>query len=141
MFYIILFKKKIFNCFRFVLRECKFPATKIKLTESSLFLTYDTKGYDWTVRLWDFVKGILVASYTCPSMIISCDINSGGDTVIVGLYDFDELVVLRLYNMEKMIMSESAAAGSSPSKSPPLSSEVPIYGDKGLSGMHFEFDI
>ncbi len=40
------------------------------------FLTYDTTGQDWTIRLWDLSKGdSLISSFTCPSRIISLDVN------------------------------------------------------------------
>ncbi len=40
------------------------------------FLTYDTSGQDWTIRLWDLNKGdSLVTSFTCPSRIVCCDVN------------------------------------------------------------------
>jgi hypothetical protein len=44
--------------FRFVLQDSKYPVNKIKITQSHRFLTYDTRGYDWTVRLWDLNKGL-----------------------------------------------------------------------------------
>lgn len=37
-------------------------------------MTYDTNGYDVTVRLWDLTKGDqLISSITCPSRIVSLD--------------------------------------------------------------------
>lgn len=40
-------------------------------------MTYDTHGYDVTVRLWDLTKGDqLISSITCPSRIVSLDTNN-----------------------------------------------------------------
>ncbi len=39
-------------------------------------MTYDTTGQDWTIRLWDLNKGdCLISSFTCPSRILSLDVN------------------------------------------------------------------
>lgn len=51
----------------------------------NFFLTYDTCGYDVTVRLWDLTKGDqLISSITCPSRIVSLDTNSS-------MFYFDDL--------------------------------------------------
>jgi hypothetical protein len=45
--------------------------------KGSYFLTYDTTGLDWTIRLWDLNKGDqLISSLTCASRIISLDVNT-----------------------------------------------------------------
>jgi hypothetical protein len=50
--------------------------TKNKSEHNHFFLTYDTVGYDWTIRVWDISRGDqLVASFTCPSRILSLDVN------------------------------------------------------------------
>ena len=74
------------------------------------FITYDTKGYDWTIRLWDIYKGnSLISSFTCPSRIISCsfntaplyfnhhDINDQFLLLAVALYGIEELLIVKLF--------------------------------------------
>lgn len=67
---------------RFTINSNRFPVNKIKLLDSNehfkdYFITYDTQGYDLTIRLWDLTKGDqLISSVTCPSRIVSLDVNS-----------------------------------------------------------------
>lgn len=121
---------------RYVLRDSKFPCNKIKIIESThQFFTYDTKGFDWTIRLWDIDRGQLLASYTCSSIITSCDINSRGDTVAVTLYDSNEIHVLKLYSSKNLvIIHASESKKSSLTSTNDLDLAVPIYGDQSLSG-------
>lgn len=92
-----------------------FPIDKIKFLDcgdgrlKNYFLTYDTKGYDWTIRLWDLSKGnMLISSFTCPSRISSCSLNvsplyfnhkDDNDQFIlvaVALYAVEELLIVKL---------------------------------------------
>lgn len=84
--WIILILFFFFN-FRFSINSNKFPINKIKLVDASstskqnylknYFITYDTSGCDWTIRLWDLQLGDqLVSAITMPSRILSLDINT-----------------------------------------------------------------
>jgi hypothetical protein len=86
------------------------------------FITYDTKGYDRTIRLWDLnvcnngagsTSGYdgCISSFTCPSRIVSCNLNVGplyfghennktDDILIaVSLYGIRQLLVLKLVSI------------------------------------------
>ncbi|CAF0715148.1 unnamed protein product [Brachionus calyciflorus] len=84
---------------KFTINSNRFPVNKIKLLDSNefyknYFLTYDTHGYDLTIRLWDMTKGDqLISSVTCPSRIISLDVNSS-------VLNFDNLVDKETANCE-----------------------------------------
>lgn len=88
--------------------------TKNKSEKCHYFVTYDTAGYDWTIRLWDINKGNdqLVSSFTCPSRVVSLDANappfyfdetgkhtkSSNDEfyIAASLYGSSQLLLLRL---------------------------------------------
>ncbi|RNA27285.1 NACHT and WD repeat domain-containing 2-like [Brachionus plicatilis] len=67
---------------KFAINSNRFPVNRIKLLDSNKlfknhFLTYDTHGYDLTVRLWDLSRGDqLISSITCPSRIVSLETNA-----------------------------------------------------------------
>ena len=81
-------------------------------TNRKIFITYDTKGYDWTIRAWDLTKpdgSHLLSSFTCPARIISCSINvdhlntsntSNSDEILIGvaLYGIQQPLILKLNN-------------------------------------------
>jgi hypothetical protein len=89
--------------------------TKNKSEKNHFFLTYDTVGYDWTIRVWDINRGDrLVSSFTCPSRIISLDVN-------VAPFYFEEAsthaqarneefyVTVSVYGCSKLILLKLAA--------------------------------
>ena len=106
----------MFNLFqRFAINSNHYPVDKIKFLDGgnaslkNYFITYDTKGLDWTIRLWDLNRGdVLVSSFTCPSRIVSCSLNiaplyfNHNDDheqfllLAVALYACDELLVVKL---------------------------------------------
>jgi hypothetical protein len=79
------------------------------------FLTYDTTGYDWTIRLWDLSKGdTIIKSFACPSRIVSCAVNlpplyydhvyeSNDDELVlaVSLFGISKLLILKLTNAKR----------------------------------------
>ena len=99
---------------RFTLNSNRYPINKIKILDSNknfknYFITYDTTGYDWTVRLWDLNKGdSLISSFTCPSRIVSCNLNTAplffehktrndNDLFIcVALYGKQDLLIIKI---------------------------------------------
>lgn len=80
---------------------------------TNYFLTYDTTGIDWTIRLWDMTKGDqLIASVTCPARIISLDLNTAPFYLPVNTahtaahldVDYDQIyLIVSLYGVEDLL--------------------------------------
>ncbi len=129
--------------------------TKNKSEKSWYFLTYDTIGFDWTIRLWDMNRGDqLVSSFTCPSRIISLDAN-------VAPFYFDEsllkqqhqqssndefLIVASLYGLKSLLFFKLSAASSPNGQITKKSSKEIVYqdsfsSDKSLNGLHNDLEV
>ncbi len=108
---------------RCTLNTNRFPANKIKMidTNRKIFITYDTKGYDWTIRAWDLSKpddNYLLSSFTCPARIISCSTNvdhlntnkmNDSEEILIGLalYGIQQPLILKLNNQISNIKSQA----------------------------------
>jgi len=123
--FILVYLLSSFNLFlfqfrRFTLNSNRFPINKIKILDTNknfknYFLTYDTTGYDRTIRVWDLTKGdTIIKSFACPSRIVSCAVNlpplyydhvyeSNDDELVlaVSLFGISELLILKLTNAKR----------------------------------------
>lgn len=117
---------------------------KIKLIVSkkaNYFLTYDTKGSDWTIKLWSLDQDdILINSFTCPSRIISCNINS--DSLYFGhenKTNDDILVAVSLYGFSKLLILRIEEKNERQTSSSHLTTTTTVIGsqtfDKNLNGI------
>lgn len=115
---------------KFTINLNRFPINKIKILDTNnknfknYFLTYDTQGYDWAIRLWDLTKGDqLISSITCTSRIISLDVNTSSfyfdevdqqqdnddDLFItVSLYGVKNLLILKLDQFANFVSNNSS---------------------------------
>lgn len=120
------------------------PVDKIKLIVSkkaNYFLTYDTKGSDWTIKLWSLDQDdILINSFTCPSRIISCNINS--DSLYFGhenKTNDDILVAVSLYGFSKLLILRIEEKNERQTSSSHLTTTTTVIGsqtfDKNLNGI------
>ena len=104
---------------RFTINSNRYPVNRIRILDSNknyknYFLTYDTHGLDWTIRLWDLVKGDeLISSYTCPSRIVACSVN------LAPLYfgekhknDDDLLIAVSLFGYKQPLVLKLATLSS-----------------------------
>ena len=93
---------------RCILNNNRFPINKIKvLNTKHMFITYDTQGYDWTIRAWDLTKldkHPLISSFTCPSRIISCSINIDQFNTNVTRNTDDSLIGIALYGVQQPLI-------------------------------------
>jgi hypothetical protein len=74
--------------------------------------------------------------YTCPSQILCCDINTGGDTIALGLYNYSKLYVLRVFkNLNEVLKMQEDNTSLESDK------ETPTYGDLDLMGKKCEINV
>lgn len=82
---------------RFTLRGHSAPADQIRMEEQGKrCLTYDSKGYDRSVRVWDVTKGECLAVFTPDHEFSCCELSLDGKAVILGLKGFDTITTLLL---------------------------------------------
>jgi hypothetical protein len=85
------------------------------------------------------ISGILLSSYTCPSLILSCDINSKGDAISLGLYNYNKLYVLKLFpNLDAVTKFQKVHENPSTTS---IYSEISIYGDQNLVGKTCDINV
>ncbi|XP_045512616.1 NACHT domain- and WD repeat-containing protein 1 isoform X1 [Pieris brassicae] len=73
-------------------------ATQLRLAKSGgLLLSADLSATDLSVRLWDLHSGKLIAVYTPPERITSCEILLGGSVLALALENHKEIVCVKLY--------------------------------------------
>ncbi|XP_022246220.1 NACHT domain- and WD repeat-containing protein 1-like [Limulus polyphemus] len=71
---------------RFILRGHSSPVDHIQLSVSSGFcVTWDSKGYDRSLRLWDLKKGECLSTFTPDELIVCCELSLDGKAVVIGL--------------------------------------------------------
>ncbi|XP_015912569.1 NACHT domain- and WD repeat-containing protein 1 isoform X2 [Parasteatoda tepidariorum] len=82
---------------RFTLRGHSAPADQIRMEEQGKkCLTYDSRGYDRSVRVWDVTKGECLAVFTPDKEFSCCELSLDGKAVIMGLKGFDTITTLLL---------------------------------------------
>ena len=114
-------------------------------TNRKIFITYDTRGYDWTIRAWDLAKldtgtnnSHLLSSFTCPTRIISCSINvdhltsrtseanNFGELLIgVALYGIQQPLILKLSN--QIVSGVKSMQSNAENNSDQLFSKIDYY--------------
>ncbi|XP_045505088.1 uncharacterized protein LOC123701647 isoform X1 [Colias croceus] len=73
-------------------------ATQLRLGRSgALLLSADLSATDLSVRLWDLAAGKLIAVYTPPERITSCEILLGGSILALAMENYKEIVCVKLY--------------------------------------------
>ncbi|XP_076330509.1 NACHT domain- and WD repeat-containing protein 1-like [Tachypleus tridentatus] len=71
---------------RFILRGHSAPVDHIQLSVSSgSCVTWDSKGYDCSLRLWDLKKGECLSTFTPDELIVCCELSLDGKAVVIGL--------------------------------------------------------
>lgn len=96
-------------------------------TKKNIFITYDTKGYDWTIRVWDLTKLDtipLVSSFTCPTRIVSCSINVNhfNANTMNTVTNSESFIGLALYGIQQPLILKFNTNSST--LSPSISSET-----------------
>ncbi|CAL1279491.1 unnamed protein product [Larinioides sclopetarius] len=82
---------------RFTLRGHSAPVDQIRMEESGKrCLTYDSRNYDRSVRVWDITKGECLAVFTPDQEFSCCELSLDGRAVILGLKGFDTITTLLL---------------------------------------------
>lgn len=112
---------------KFTINSNHYPIDNIKFLDSghpslkNYFITYDTKGYDLTIKLWDLSRGnTMISSFICPSRIVSCSINvaplyfNHSDQneqsllLAIALYGVDELLIVKLVTSVSQSLQQSS---------------------------------
>ncbi|GIX76385.1 NACHT and WD repeat domain-containing protein 2 [Caerostris darwini] len=82
---------------RFTLRGHSAPVDQIRMEESGKrCLTYDSRNYDRSVRVWDITKGECLAVFTPDREFSCCELSLDGKAVILGLKGCDTITTLLL---------------------------------------------
>ncbi|GFU21337.1 NACHT and WD repeat domain-containing protein 2 [Nephila pilipes] len=82
---------------RFTLRGHSAPVDQIRMEEQGKrCLTYDSRNYDRSVRVWDITKGECLAVFTPDQEFSCCELSLDGRAVILGLKSFDTITTLLL---------------------------------------------
>ncbi|XP_026490206.2 NACHT domain- and WD repeat-containing protein 1 isoform X2 [Vanessa tameamea] len=62
-----------------------------------VLLSADRAGRDLSVRLWDLHAGKLIAVYTPPERITSCEVLLGGSVLALALENYKDILCVKLY--------------------------------------------
>ncbi|XP_072948147.1 NACHT domain- and WD repeat-containing protein 1 [Epargyreus clarus] len=85
------------NC-RLTLRGHVAAPSLLRLAKSGgVLMSSDETCKDLSVRLWDLHTGKLIAVYTPPERITSCEILLGGSVLALALEDYKEIMCVKLY--------------------------------------------
>ncbi|XP_059055789.1 uncharacterized protein LOC131849694 [Achroia grisella] len=84
------------NC-RLTLRGHVSAPSLLRLAKSGgVLMSADRAGRDPSVRLWDLHAGKLIAVYTPPERITSCEVLLGGSVLAIALENFKEILCVKL---------------------------------------------
>ncbi|XP_049833754.1 NACHT domain- and WD repeat-containing protein 1 [Schistocerca gregaria] len=102
------------------------PVTFLRLDPlGGSFLSADSSCRDRSLRLWSLSKGELLAVYTPEKPVTSCEVTSGGCTVVLALRGCSHILTLQLHG---------------PGIQSPTDGVVTCYGDPGLEGKVFNVE-
>ncbi|XP_049880287.1 uncharacterized protein LOC126376760 [Pectinophora gossypiella] len=116
------------NC-RLTLRGHVAAPSLLRLAKSGgVLLSTDASCRDLSVRLWDLHTGKLIAVYTPPERITSCEILLGGSVLALALENYKEVLCVKLHGP----VVESVKTGRD------LEYDDKPYGDTAFEGKSFE---
>ncbi|XP_073962886.1 NACHT and WD repeat domain-containing protein 2 [Choristoneura fumiferana] len=116
------------NC-RLTLRGHAAAPARLRLARAgAVLLSSDDAARDLSVRLWDLHTGKLIAVYTPPERITSCEVLLGGSVLALALENFKEILCVKLHGppVEAVTQGRDAEYDARP------------YGDPALEGRTFD---
>ncbi|XP_075985298.1 NACHT domain- and WD repeat-containing protein 1 isoform X5 [Anticarsia gemmatalis] len=116
------------NC-RLTLRGHVAAPSLLRLAKSGgVLMSTDDTCKDLSVRLWDLHTGKLIAVYTPPERITSCEVLLGGSVLALALENYKEILCVKLYGPT----IESVATGKE------VEYDDRGYGNEKLDGKTFD---